>query len=131
MSAELKVFDATDGTSDILVDLLPLIAAVLAVSPTAVNWHWFLLRGAYGYGEYVCELEAQASVQDAVAVDLNEVIEHLRNGEYFDHAEFIAPDEHVEVARIDSTFLRLRGPEALVLSCAQQFDATEVTPYPG
>jgi hypothetical protein len=123
---ELRIFDRWSKDDRLLTPLSVLLRVLLGICPEKLRGEWKLLKGAYGYGEKVCEIEDSLAGAEFVKVD-GQNLRHLlaENEQYFDNARITVPSSGLEFGIHDSTFLYVKGDRTLLDEVAAEFRDTD------
>lgn len=103
----LRIFDRDPGNSSLLVPFHGLLKLVLSTRPSLVLESWSVLRGAYGYGLNVCDLEHALEASTEQPLDVGSCLQWFEEGEYFEQATLVCRTEDLEVGVFDASYLFL------------------------
>ena len=110
--AELRFACTDDSRTDYGFE--PFLRILLDADPSLIDSSWRAEQGAWGYGEYVCELEEGLNASSPAPVKLIDVLSALERGEYFYDLTLVRETDDLQLDVFDSTFLILSGPAETV-----------------
>jgi len=126
MMRTLRIFD-TDPASGHLLGLDRLLSVLLRLGLVAASDTWFVTRGAWGHGAWICELEDGLMGRAGLDVSPSDLLSALEKGEYFyDVAITFSSDPSIQAGLVDSAFLFVHVSESAIAAVAREFTSTEV-----
>lgn len=124
---ELRIRDERAGMSGALIQFSSLLRALAKVVGNALSGEWEVFRGACGYGEQVCALEAALTAKDSTVVEGKNLLPALLSDvEYFDNVRIRLKEVDVEFGIHDNTFHFVKGDARLLEQIATEFKTTEI-----
>ncbi|GAA0178454.1 hypothetical protein SH2C18_15100 [Clostridium sediminicola] len=108
---ELRIFDKVDNNKYIL-ELGYLVKIVNSIDGVVLKGEWEIVRGAYGYGEAICQIEDKLNNGERCFVSDNEIFPLLLEDEqYFYHVTMMKVGSDISIGVFDSTFLFIKSDD--------------------
>jgi len=112
---ELKIFDK-DNEQRHTITNYEVFNALYNADANIAKGEWYLYKGAYGYGEYICSLEDAMNDKDMIIVDGKKLFSVLRsNKEYFYHVNLHKCNSDLQIGLFDSTYYFIRSENSVFL----------------
>lgn len=116
---ELRIYDKNDNQKQVISNN-EIINSLDVVDSNITKGKWDILKGMYGYGEYICLLEDEFKDKDIITVDGDKFFGIIRSKkEYFFHVCLHKCNSDIQIGLFDSTYYFIRSENATLLKNLQ------------
>jgi len=123
---ELRIFDLRDDNKA-LINFSDFLNMIKFLFNDFINNEWEIFKGAYGYGEKICEIEDKLENKNSIKINAKELLPYISNEQqYFDNAKIRVNNLNMEFGIHDSTFYFIRGDLDLLNNLSIKFKNTQV-----